>query len=137
MVECTQQGSSPPTMSLKHFLYTTIRHLMLKDRLIELVQLCFRKKIQCRYKYIVFGKDKSYFVTKNKKTLILPKGSLKLIDNIVVMFVGRDFQQTVSIPMDIYCAPLLADLFLYSYKTYFILGLHKKNENPLISRSVI
>ena len=134
MVECTQQGSSPPAMSLKHFLYTTIRHSMLKDRLIELVQLCFRKKIQCRYN---FGRDKSYFVKKKQKTLILPKGSLKLIDNIFVMFVGRDFQQTVGIPMDIYCAPLLADFFLYSYKTYFILGLHKKNENPLISRSVI
>ena len=65
MVECTQQGSSPPAMSLKHFLYTTIRHSMLKDRLIELVQLCFRKKIQCRYN---FGRDKSYFVKKAKNT---------------------------------------------------------------------
>ena len=74
---------------------------------------------------------------KTKNTLILPKGSLKLIENIFVMFVGRDFQQTVGIPMDIYCAPFLANFFLYSYKTYFILGLHKKNENPLISRSVI
>lgn len=84
-------------MSLKHFL--TIRHSMLKDRLIELVQLCFRKKIQRRYNYIVFGKDKSYFVKKAKNTLILPKGSLKLIDNIFVMFVGRACQQRVGISM--------------------------------------
>ena len=39
-----------------------------------------------------------------------------LIDNIFVMFDGRVFQQTVGIPMGTNCAPLLADLFLYSYE---------------------
>jgi uncharacterized membrane protein YheB (UPF0754 family) len=29
------------------------------------------------------------------------------------------------------CAPLLADLFLYSYEVDFIQGLLKKNENKL------
>ena len=52
---------------------------MLKDRLKELVQLCYLKTDgQRRYKYLVFGQDKSYFV-KKKPTLILPKSSLKLI----------------------------------------------------------
>jgi hypothetical protein len=32
---------------------------------------------QRRYKYLVLGRDKSYFVNKNKKTLILPKRSRK------------------------------------------------------------
>jgi hypothetical protein len=68
-VHTTRSLSSCNVIKAFHFctLYITIRHSKLKDRLIELVQLCFRKKIQRRYKYIVFGKDKSYFVKKNKK----------------------------------------------------------------------
>ena len=46
------------------------------------------------------------------------------------------FQQTVGIPMGINCAPLIADLFLYSYDADFIQGLLKKNEKKL-SRSFI
>ena len=51
-----------------------------------------------------------------------------LIDNIFVIFGGRVFQQTVGIPMGTNCAPLLADLFLYSYEANFIQGLLKKKE---------
>ena len=54
-----------------------------------------------------------------------------LIDNIFVMFGGRVFQQTVGIPMGTNCAPLFADLFLYSYEAYFIHGLLRKNEKKL------
>jgi len=46
-------------------LYTTFAHSMLKDRLREFVQLYFMKKNgQRRYKYLVLGRDKSYFVQK-------------------------------------------------------------------------
>jgi hypothetical protein len=38
-----------------------------------------------------------------------------LIDNIFAIFGGRDFQQTFGILMGTNCAPLIADLFLYSY----------------------
>jgi hypothetical protein len=54
-----------------------------------------------------------------------------LIDNIFVMFGGRVFQQTAGIPMGTNYAPLLADLFLYSYEADFIQGLLKKNEKKL------
>jgi hypothetical protein len=47
------------------------------------------------------------------------------------MFGGCVLQQTVGIPMGTNCAPLLADLFLYSYETDFIQGLLKKNEQML------
>ena len=53
------------------------------------------------------------------------------IINIFVFFGGRVFQQTVGIPMGTNCAPLLADLFLYSYEAEFIQGLLKKNEKKL------
>ena len=47
------------------------------------------------------------------------------------MFGGRVFQQTVGIPMGTNCAPLLSDLFLYSYEADSIHGLLKKNEKKL------
>jgi hypothetical protein len=54
-----------------------------------------------------------------------------LIDNIFVIFGGHVFQLTVGIPMGTNCAPLLVDLFLYSYEADFIQGLLKKNEKKL------
>ena len=53
------------------------------------------------------------------------KNSKDLIDNIVVSFGGTLFQQVVGIPMGTNCAPLLADLFLYSYESEFLQKLVK------------
>jgi hypothetical protein len=41
------------------------------------------------------------------------------------------YQQTVGIPMSTQFAPLLADLFLYSYEANFIQGLFQKNEKKI------
>ena len=51
-----------------------------------------------------------------------------LIDNILVVFGGRAFQQTVSIhmPMGKQWAPLPVDLFLYSYEEDFLARKTKK-----------
>ena len=43
-----------------------------------------------------------------------------LIDNIFVRFGGRLFRQVIGIPVGTNCAPLLADLFLYSYENEFL-----------------
>jgi hypothetical protein len=53
-----------------------------------------------------------------------------LIDNIFVVVDNKIFQQTVGISMGIpNCAPLLADLFLYSYEAEFTQKLlHEKNK---------
>ena len=54
-----------------------------------------------------------------------------LVDNISVVFGKKVFQQIVGIPVGTNCAPLLADIFLYSYEAEFIQSLHstgkKKN----------
>ena len=42
------------------------------------------------------------------------------IDNISVQFGGCFFRQVIGIPMGTNCAPLLADLFLYSYENEFL-----------------
>ena len=43
-----------------------------------------------------------------------------LVDNIFVAFAGKVFQQKIGVPMSTNCAPLLADIFLYSYEAEFI-----------------
>jgi hypothetical protein len=51
-----------------------------------------------------------------------------IIDNIFVVFGNQIFQQTFGILMGINCAPLLADLFLYSYEEFIQKLLHEKNK---------
>jgi hypothetical protein len=48
-----------------------------------------------------------------------------LIDSIFVSFRGTLFQQVVGISMGTNCAPLLTDLFLYSYESEFLQKLVK------------
>ena len=80
-----------------------------------------KKNGQRRYKYLVLGRDRSYFVQKHSdftkrfsETDIISMLGF-LIDNIFG-FGGHVFQQTVGIPMGTNCAPLLAYLFLYLYE---------------------
>ena len=54
-----------------------------------------------------------------------------LVDNIYVRFGGQLFRQMVDIPMGTNCAPLLADLFLYSYENEFLDKLIKEGKRKL------
>ena len=53
------------------------------------------------------------------------------MDNIYVRFGGQLFWQMVGIPVGRNCAPLLADLFLYSYENDFLDKLIKKGKRKL------
>ena len=57
-----------------------------------------------------------------------------LVDNIFVVFAGKVFQQIVDIPMGTNCAPLLNDIFLYSYEAEFIQSLLLTEKKQLASR---
>ena len=59
-----------------------------------------------------------------------------LVDNIYVRFGGQLFRQMVGIPMGTNCAPLLADLFLYSYENEFLDKLIKEGKRSLLERSI-
>ena len=54
-----------------------------------------------------------------------------LVDNIYVRFGGQLFRQMVGIPMGTNCAPLLADLFLYSYENEFLDKFIKEGKRKL------
>ena len=57
-----------------------------------------------------------------------------LVDNIFVVFGGKVFQQIGGIQMDTNCAPLLADIFLYSYEVDFIQSLLSTGKRTLASK---
>ena len=119
-------------------LYTTIPHNKLKSRLRDLVNNVFHYKTgKPRYKYLVVNGNRTYFVinhsdsaTKYTEDDITSMIDF-LIDNIFVDFGGRIFQQTIGIPMGTNCAPLLADLFLYSYEAEFVQNLIKQGNRTL------
>jgi hypothetical protein len=54
-----------------------------------------------------------------------------LVDNIYVVFGDQVFQQYVGISMGTNCAPLLTDLFLYSYEAEFVQRLLQDNNKKL------
>ena len=54
-----------------------------------------------------------------------------LVDNIYARFGGQLFRQMVGIPKGTNCAPLLADLFLYSYENDFLDKVIKEGERKL------
>ena len=53
--------------------------------------------------------------------------------NIYVQFEGMVYQQIEGLPMGTNCAPLIADLFLYSYERDFMSNLHKSKQYDLIN----
>ena len=54
-----------------------------------------------------------------------------LVDNIYVRFGGQLFQQIVGIPIGTNCAPLLADLFVYSFENEFLDKLVQEGKRKL------
>jgi hypothetical protein len=122
-------------------LYTTIPHPQLKERLKKIITECFfYKNGNRRYKYLVFNRSNIYFVKNHTKSndKYTEDDIIQLldflIDNIFVEFGGHVFQQTIGIPMGTNCAPLLADLFLYTYETDFIQDLLRKGKKDLASK---
>ena len=57
-----------------------------------------------------------------------------MVDNIYVRFGGQLFRQMVGIPMGTNCAPLLAELFLYSYENELLDKLIKEGKRKLARR---
>ena len=82
-----------------------------------------------RYKFLVLGREGPYFVKEHSDSKIkyteddIINMLEFLVDNIFVVFGGKVFQQIVGIPMGTNCAPLLADIFFYSYEAEFAQSL--------------
>ena len=55
-----------------------------------------------------------------------------LLYNIYIRFGSKLYRQSVGIPMDTNCAPLVADLFLFCYERDFMLSLSEDNQSGVI-----
>ena len=90
-----------------------------------------------RYTHLKVGRNKNYFTSDplngdNKYTANdICKMIEFLVDNMYVRFGGHLFQQIVGIPMGTNCAPLMADLFFYSYENEFLDKLVKEGKRKL------
>ena len=120
-------------------LYATIPHQKLKSRLASIIRNSFlHKNGNRRYKYLVLGREGPYFVKEHSISKYTEEDIIKMLkflaDNIFVVFVGKVFQQIIGIPMGTNCAPLLADLFLYSYEAEFIQSLLSAGRKRLVSQ---
>ena len=105
-------------------LYTSIPHDLLKSRVSNLVHNPFRKKDgSLRHTHTKVARATWYFtndINGGRDNMYTADNICKMIEflmvNIFVQFGGRLFRQAIGIPMGTNCAPLLADLFLYSYE---------------------
>ena len=55
-----------------------------------------------------------------------------LLKNIIIRFNAKSYRQIVGIPVGTYCAPLVADLFLFCYERDFMLSLSDNNQTDII-----
>ena len=145
LLEHLQSTNFNHITSIKSFefstLYTTIPHQKLKSRLVTIIRNSFiHKNGNRRYKFLVLGLDGPYFVkehsdSKDKYTEDDIINMLKfLVDNIFVVSGSKVFQQIVGILMGTNSAPLLADIFLYSYEADFIQSLLSTGKKKLASQ---
>ena len=100
----------------------------------------FRKKDgSVRYTHIKVTRAKGYFthvINGSGDNMYTADNICKmiefLIDNIFVQFGGCLFCQVIGIPMGTNCAPLLADLFLYSCENEFLDNMIKSGHRRLV-----
>ena len=124
-------------------LYTSIPHDLPKFHMNNIINNAFKyKNGATRYIHIKVGRNKSYFTSDplngdNKYTANdICKMIEFLVDNIYVRFGEQLFRQMVGIPMGTSCAPLLVDLFLYSYENEFLDKLIKEGKRSLLENSI-
>ena len=90
--------------------------------------------------YLVLGREGPYFVREHSdsKSKYTEEDIVRMLEflvgNIFVVFAGKVFQQIIGIPMGTNCAPLRADIFLYSYEAEFIQSLLSTGRKRLASQ---
>ena len=116
-------------------LYTNIPHKQLKSRLAQVIKKAF--DVSNNSFISIYKNDARWTNSPRKKTLALDCRKIIrllnwLIDNIYVTFGDKVFRQKIGIPMGTDCAPFLANLFLYSYESEWIIEQQKLNNYSLI-----
>ena len=106
-------------------LYTSIPHKLLKSPIAAPVHNLFKKRDESTcYTHIKLdrGRGTSLITSMAVGKNVYSRSDTQfdvLVDNIFIKFGGCLFLQVIGIHMGTNCAPLLADLFLYSYESEF------------------
>ena len=88
--------------------------------------------------YLAYNENRAFFTSEQTKQYKLCScqkmcdALYYLLDNIFIRFGSKLYRQIVGIPMGTYCAPLVADLFLFCYKKDFVLSLSDYNQTDII-----
>ena len=117
-------------------LYTTLPHNLIKDKLIDLIERTFQREgspyLACndRNAFLLQKKPKKYHAWSCQNVC---DALTLLLDNIFIRFGTKLYRQVVWIPMGTYCAPLVADLFLFScYERDFMMSLSDDKQADVI-----
>ena len=103
-------------------LYATLIHNLIKDKLIDLIERTLQREgspyLACndRNAFFTLEKPKKYHAWSCQNVC---DALSFLLDNIFIRFSTKLYRQVVGIPMGTYCAPLVADLFLFYYEVFY------------------
>ena len=111
-------------------LYTSIPHDSLKCNLKLLIDEAFKVR-GAGYLSINYKREAYWTQSKLSKRSIDQNNLVSmieyLVDNIYIVVGNRVYRQCIGIPMGTDCAPLLANLYLFSYEYRYIRNLMKHN----------
>ena len=116
-------------------LYTTLPHILIKDKLTKLIEQTFNREGSL---YLDCNDKNAFFTSEQPKEYKLWSCQIMcdalhyLLDNIFIRFGSKLYRQIVGIPMGTNCAPLVADLFLFCYERDFMLSLSDNNQTDII-----
>ena len=108
---------------------------MLPSKLTELIEQTFNREGSL---YLACNDKTAFFTSEQPKRYQLWSCQRMcvalhyLLDNIFIRFCSKLYRQIVGIPMGTNCAPLVADLFLFSYERDFMLSLSDNNQADII-----
>ena len=116
-------------------LYTTLPHNLIKEKLTELIEQTFNREGSL---YLACNEKRAFFTSEQPKRFKLWSCQKVcdalhyLLDNLFIRFGSKLYRQIVGIPMGTNCAPLVADLFLFSYERDFMLSLSDINQADVV-----
>ena len=119
-------------------LYTNLPQNLIKDKLIDIIGRTFPREGS---PYLASNDKNAFFTSEKPKTAHawscqnVYDALTFLLDNIFIRFSTKLYRQEVKIPMGTYCAPLVADLFLFCYEREFMMALSDDKQADVIDAS--
>ena len=135
------RGFRATSLSTNDFstLYTTLSHDLIKEKLLDLIEWTFKRAFKNYGSlYLACNDRKAFFASSDQSRYTLWScqnvcdSLYYLLDNIYSKFGTKLYRQIVRTPMGTYCAPLVADLFLYCYERHLMDYLNLDNQANVI-----